>query len=103
MTVLIIDDEIGILRYISAILRNVGYEIVVADGGEEALALCKSQVIDLMISDVAHASHERLRSRRVYECPFPPRAHHVYIGVSGVKRNRGRADRSRLRAGVHIS
>jgi CheY-like chemotaxis protein len=53
MTVLIIDDEIGILRYISTILRNVGYEILVADGGDEALALCKSQVIDLMISDVA--------------------------------------------------
>ena len=53
MTVLIVDDEIGILRYISTVLRSVGYEILAADGGDEALALCKSQVIDLMISDVA--------------------------------------------------
>jgi response regulator RpfG family c-di-GMP phosphodiesterase len=53
MTVLIIDDEISILRYISTVLRDVGYEILAADGGDEALVFCKSHAIDLMISDVA--------------------------------------------------
>ena len=52
MTILIVDDETSVLRYTSTIVRDVGYEILAADGGEEALALCKSHVIDLMISDV---------------------------------------------------
>jgi len=53
MTVLIVDDEVDVLRCTSIILKSVGYEILAADGGDEALVLCESNVIDLMISDVA--------------------------------------------------
>ena len=65
MTVLIVDDEISVQRYTSIILRGVGYEILAADGGDEALALCKSRVIDLMISDVAMP---RMNGRALAEC-----------------------------------
>jgi CheY-like chemotaxis protein len=65
MTALIVDDEISVLRYTSTILRGVGYEILAADGGDEALALCKSHVVDLMISDVAMP---RMNGRALAEC-----------------------------------
>ena len=55
MTILIEDDEPAVLRYIGSIARREGYEVLVADGGDEALAICKSHgcCLDLMISDVA--------------------------------------------------
>jgi CheY-like chemotaxis protein len=65
MTALIVDDEPDVLRYMSIILEGVGYEILAADGGDEALALCKLHVIDVMISDVAMP---RMNGRELAEC-----------------------------------
>ena len=55
MTILIVDDEPSVLRFMAAIVRTAGYEVLLADGGDEALAICKSSAygIDLMISNVA--------------------------------------------------
>ena len=67
MTILIVDDEPSVLRYIAAVVRKEGYEVLQADGGEEALAVCKSHdyYIDLMISDVAMP---RMNGRALAEC-----------------------------------
>ena len=55
MTVLIVDDEPSVLRFMAASLQTAGYEVLLADGGDEALAFCEARTysIDLMISDVA--------------------------------------------------
>jgi CheY-like chemotaxis protein len=42
MTIVIVDDEPSVLRYIGTILQSNGYEVLQADGGEEALAICES-------------------------------------------------------------
>jgi two-component system cell cycle sensor histidine kinase/response regulator CckA len=54
MTILIVDDEPSVLRFMAATLRTAGFEVLETDGGDEALAVCKSHsyCIDLMISDV---------------------------------------------------
>jgi two-component system, cell cycle sensor histidine kinase and response regulator CckA len=55
LTILIVDDEPAVLSYIAAIVRKEGYEVLQADGGDEALTICESHAccVDLMISDVA--------------------------------------------------
>jgi DNA-binding response OmpR family regulator len=67
MTVLIVDDEPSVLRFMAAIVRTAGYEVLLADGGDEALAICKSSAngIDLMISDVAMP---RMNGRALAQC-----------------------------------
>jgi two-component system, cell cycle sensor histidine kinase and response regulator CckA len=67
VTILIVDDEPTVLRYIATVVRKEGYEVCQADGGDEALAICQSHdyYIDLMISDVAMP---RMNGRALAEC-----------------------------------
>ena len=67
MTILIVDDEPSVLRLMAATVRTAGYEVLQADGGDEALAICESHArcLDLMISDVAMP---RMNGRALAEC-----------------------------------
>jgi CheY-like chemotaxis protein len=67
VTILIVDDDPSVLRYIAAVVRKEGHEVLQADGGDEALAICESRAnyIDLMISDVAMP---RMNGRALAEC-----------------------------------
>jgi DNA-binding response OmpR family regulator len=50
--VLLVDDELTILRVISIKLRISGYHVVTAPGGQEALNLIKTESPDIMLLDV---------------------------------------------------
>lgn len=50
--VLICDDEPNIIESVSYIVKNSGYACLVAEDGEEALDLAKSEMPDLMVLDV---------------------------------------------------
>jgi DNA-binding response OmpR family regulator len=50
--VLVVDDDIRILRIVKTGLRLAGYDVVTASGGEEALALVKSVKPDIMLLDI---------------------------------------------------
>ena len=67
MTILIVDDEASVLRYIAAIVQGGGYDVLRADSGDDALAICKSHAswIDLIISDVVMP---RMNGRELAEC-----------------------------------
>ena len=67
MTILIVDDEPSVLRFMAAIVQTAGYEVLQADGGDEALAICESHehCIDLMISDIAMP---RMNGRALAQC-----------------------------------
>lgn len=67
MTILVVDDEPLMLRYVGTILRGAGYEVLLADGGDEALAVCKSTAccFDLMITDVAMP---RMNGQQLADC-----------------------------------
>jgi CheY-like chemotaxis protein len=76
MTILLVDDEPSVLRFMAAAVQTAGYEVLLADGGEEALAICESHAccIDLMISDIAMP---RMNGRALAECmneryPYAP-------------------------------
>ena len=50
--ILIVDDDPGQRSLLDSFLRGQGFETVVADSGEQALALLRAQEFGLMISDV---------------------------------------------------
>src|SRR3990172_1462745 len=64
MRVLVVDDDVRILRFIRLSLRLAGYTVTTAASGEEALELFKSEPADIVVLDLllpvmavsAHAS-----------------------------------------------
>jgi two-component system, cell cycle sensor histidine kinase and response regulator CckA len=53
-TVLVVDDEESIRRYIARVMEDAGYQVLAAKGGNDALSLLqKSRVpVELVITDV---------------------------------------------------
>lgn len=52
-TVLVVDDEEGIRKFVERVLQGAGYKTVVASSGPEALRLASStDTIDLVVTDV---------------------------------------------------
>jgi two-component system, cell cycle sensor histidine kinase and response regulator CckA len=51
-TVLIVDDDPQILRLIASVLKSRKVRVLVAPRPSEALRICESQPIDLLISDM---------------------------------------------------
>lgn len=50
--ILVVDDELSILRYVSACLRKEGYEPVIANNGRDALTLAEEQNPRLVLLDI---------------------------------------------------
>jgi DNA-binding response OmpR family regulator len=51
-TILVVDDEADILHFLELVLKERGYEVLTAPGGERALALAREHVPDLMLLDI---------------------------------------------------
>src|ERR1700733_1939306 len=87
MTVLIVDDEPSVLRFMDVILQAAGYEVLLADGGDEALAFCEARAdsIDLMISDVAMP---KMNGRALAECMNERHPDVPIVFVSGYPESR---------------
>jgi DNA-binding response OmpR family regulator len=50
--VLVVDDEPGILKFISIGLKSFGYQVITSLNGQEALKLVESEKPDIMLLDV---------------------------------------------------
>lgn len=50
--ILVVDDEEGARELISSILLAAGYNVTVANGGAEALAILQNKTFDLIITDI---------------------------------------------------
>lgn len=53
-TILVVDDEVAILRFVSLVLENSGFTIISAESGEEALQKSREHkdTIHLMLSNI---------------------------------------------------
>jgi len=51
-TVLIVDDEPGIIQSLSGILADEGFEVMTADGGLKALDIIKETIPDIILLDI---------------------------------------------------
>ena len=50
--ILIVDDEVGFTRLLEAFLKERGYHVAVAQGGERALEMLKTSCPDLILLDL---------------------------------------------------
>jgi DNA-binding response OmpR family regulator len=50
--VLVVDDDVKILRFISSSLKLAGYDVCTATCGEEALQVCESKKPHIIILDI---------------------------------------------------
>lgn len=54
VTVLVVDDEVRLLRVIAEILKEAGYDVLTADCGARALELARQHArIDALLTDLA--------------------------------------------------
>jgi CheY-like chemotaxis protein len=51
-TILLVDDEERVLLVLGTICSSEGYKVLKANGGREALDLCRDQHVDLVILDI---------------------------------------------------
>ena len=51
-TILVVDDELQIVRFIRAYLENAGFRVVTASDGQEALFVARDEKPDLVILDI---------------------------------------------------
>ena len=51
-TVLLVDDEDYILKFLSIMLRTSGYQVLTAGNGVRALEIIKSGIVDLVVTDI---------------------------------------------------
>ena len=51
-TVLLVDDEPNILLSLKFLMQKEGYEVLVAENGDEAMAIARQRLPDLVILDV---------------------------------------------------
>jgi DNA-binding response OmpR family regulator len=51
-TVLIVDDDAGLLRLLKAILRTANYDVATAINGSDALEVAERQHLDLIVLDM---------------------------------------------------
>ena len=71
-TILVVEDQAGVREALTAVLEVMGYRVLGAGSGKEALALFGEQegAIDLVISDMVMADmsgvalHQKLRAER---------------------------------------
>jgi signal transduction histidine kinase/ActR/RegA family two-component response regulator len=72
-TVLLAEDDPAVRRYVGAALRALGYRVLAADGGEEALALSRGHrgEVHVLVSDLQmpQMGGPELRARLVAERP----------------------------------
>jgi DNA-binding NtrC family response regulator len=68
-TVLVVDDEPSILRYIEQALKLAKYKVRTADSEEQALAILHGQQIDLVLTDIVMGESDGFRlAARIDEC-----------------------------------
>lgn len=51
-SVLAVDDSASIRGLVSYVLEQAGYEVVVAEDGQEALSYARSNSVDLVLTDI---------------------------------------------------
>ncbi len=52
MKILVADDNDEVRQYVCAVLEDAGYETLEASDGKQALVLCRTQPVSLMVTDL---------------------------------------------------
>lgn len=68
-TILVVDDEPGLLNVTQTILTSQGYQVLCAESAEQALTMLETEQIDLLLSDVIMPNMDGYQlARKVRKC-----------------------------------
>jgi two-component system response regulator (stage 0 sporulation protein F) len=59
---MVVDDRWGIRKLLSEVLQGVGYQVVTASSGKEALELMKEHTVDLILLDMKMSGMDGLET-----------------------------------------
>ncbi|MDR2743899.1 MAG: response regulator [Desulfovibrio sp.] len=62
--VLVVDDEEDICTYLSTMLEDIGYDVIIAKDGKTALEIAKKQNPDLITLDISMPEHTGIKAYR---------------------------------------
>ncbi|MCK5227834.1 MAG: response regulator [Desulfobulbaceae bacterium] len=79
-TILVADDNHEMCNVIKEILTTVGYEVLIANNGKEAVSLCRTNTIDLLITDIFMPEQDGLETIDMLRDEFPSMK---FIAISG--------------------
>ena len=51
-TILLVEDQAEVRRFVATVLENHGYIVLQASEGSEALEICGAQIVDLLVTDI---------------------------------------------------
>ena len=73
--VMVVDDEVNILKLMDIWLTRAGFGVITATNGEEALAKLKKEEVDLIVADVMmpkmiHSRGNSARRRKFHSRNF---------------------------------
>lgn len=68
---MIVDDEIDFLESLKKVLQRRNMEVITASGGEQALGMLRSELVDIMILDVKMPGMDGMEVLRYVKKDFP--------------------------------
>ena len=81
MKILVIDDDIAVLKYLRAILKHNGFNVLTADNGHKAFELLsKNQDVTIVITDIIMPEQEGIEIIRKIKSKHP---HIKIVAISG--------------------
>lgn len=69
--ILVVDDQIGVRRLIQEVFKEVGYRVVTAAHGREALTLAAAECPDLVLLDVKMPVMDGLETLKALRTSYP--------------------------------
>ena len=70
-TILVVDDEVALLKLSTEILSQQGYQIIAATSGQQALDILKTTSVNLLLSDVIMPGMDGYQLAAIVQAQFP--------------------------------
>jgi two-component system, cell cycle sensor histidine kinase and response regulator CckA len=80
LTVVVADDEAPLRTLLALTLKRAGYKVFEAHDGREAISLCRSTKVDLLLTDLVMPEQEGLETIRILRAELP---HVAIVAMSG--------------------
>jgi CheY-like chemotaxis protein len=69
--ILVVDDEDEVRLSLRRMLESAGYEVLEASDGQEAMKVCRSRPLDLVITDIFMPGQEGMETIQALRREFP--------------------------------
>ncbi len=69
--ILVVDDEDDVRLTLRSMLESAGYQVLEAPNGKVAMTICRSQPVDLMITDIFMPEQEGMETIQAVRREFP--------------------------------